>query len=300
MPGSSLVPSPRRWWLLLPALTPALLVVTGTVASLALASVGLMPLVGTPRLEADAYRAVSSDLATATSLTLALAAAATLVAAVVGLVTAVLVSSFGPGSRWLGLTAAATVPVPHLVGAAAVGLLLADSGVLPRLLGLSSTQWPDLVAGPWWVAVVAEYAWKESAFIALVVSAVISTRANNYDETAALLGAGRSYRFVHVTLPLALPALLLSAAISFVYVVGSYEVSWLLGRTYPEPLAVLAFRLYSSPELSARPSAAAAAVVTTAVAAVAAMVVAAASRRLTASSRLGSQVGSQVDSQVGG
>ncbi|WP_372519919.1 hypothetical protein, partial [Nocardioides sp.] len=42
--------------------------------------------------------------------------------------------------------------------------------------------------------------------------------------------------------------------------IGSYEVAWLLGRTTPEPLSVLSFRLFGSIELLDRPAAAAAAV----------------------------------------
>jgi len=241
------------------------------VVTLGLQSLGLMPLVGAPRLSAEAFRSVTPDLATSVGLTLAIASAATALAAVVGLGTALLVTSSARSARVLGLAAAATVPIPHLVAAAAVGLLLADSGVLPRMLGLSAEQWPDLVAGPWWVAVVLEYAWKESAFVALVVGAALATRVARYDETAALLGAGRVHRLRHVTLPLAAPALLVASTISFVYVVGSYEVAWLLGRTYPEPLPVLAFRLFSSADLAARPEAAAVSVVTGLVAALVAV-----------------------------
>jgi len=257
--------------LLLPALVPTLLLLGAAVVTLGLQSLGLMPLVGAPRLSADAFRSVTPDLANSVGLTLAIASAATALAAVVGLGTALLVTSSARSARVLGLAAAATVPIPHLVAAAAVGLLLADSGVLPRMLGLSAEQWPDLVAGPWWVAVVLEYAWKESAFVALVVGAALATRVARYDETAALLGAGRVHRLRHVTLPLAAPALLIASTISFVYVVGSYEVAWLLGRTYPEPLPVLAFRLFSSADLAARPEAAAVSVVTGLVAALVAV-----------------------------
>ncbi len=248
--------------LLLPALVPTVLVLIASVSTLGLQSLGLMPLVGEPRMTDAAFRSVAPDLVLGTGLTLAIASAATALAALIGLVTALLVTSSTRSGRLLGLSAVATVPLPHVVAAAAVGLLLADSGVLPRLFGLSTEQWPDLVAGSWWLAVVLEYAWKESAFVALVVGAALVTRIARYDETAALLGAGRWRRLWHVTLPLATPALLVASTISFVYVVGSYEVAWLLGRTYPEPLPVLAFRLFTSADLTARPEAAAVSVVT--------------------------------------
>ncbi|CAN5862773.1 hypothetical protein BH20ACT6_BH20ACT6_11500 [soil metagenome] len=273
-------PSRRRQvLLLLPALVPIAALVLATLSALGLQSLGLMPLVGRPRVSATAYTAIGADLLSATGLTLAIAAAATLLAVTVGLTTALLVVSFTPLSRLVRLSAAATVTVPHLVGAAAVGLLVADSGVLPRVLGLSAQQWPDLVAGPFWVAVVLEYAWKEAAFVALVVGAALATRVAQYDETAALLGAGRLHRLRHVTLPLAAPSLVVAGTISFVYVVGSYEVAWLRGRTYPEPLPVLAYRLFSSADLAARPEAAAAALVTSLVATAVASVGLVAARR---------------------
>jgi putative spermidine/putrescine transport system permease protein len=180
------------------------------------------------------------------------------------------------------MLAALTIPVPHLVGAAAMGLLLADSGFLPRLLGVAPGDWPSLVGGPWWVAVVAEYAWKESAFVALVVGGVLASRARSYDETAALLGAGRRARFRHVTLPLAAPALGAASAVTFVYTLGSYEVAALLGRPYPEPLPVMAVRLAGSIDLAVRPQAAAVAVTTAVLALAAVLLALRALRRLAA------------------
>ncbi len=134
-----------------------------------------------------------------------------------------------------------------------MGLLLSDSGLLARVAGSASGQWPQLVAGPCWTAVVLKFGWKESAFVALVVMSVLAANADGLDETAAVLGAGAWARLRYVTLPLARPGLVLAGGISFVYVLGSYEVGWLLGRAYPEPLPVLAYRLFTSADLAARP-----------------------------------------------
>lgn len=257
--------SRRSTLLVLPALVLAVFVVAGGVGAATLQSLGLMPLIGPVSLSVDAYTGQAGALLGALGLSLAIAAASTVIAALVGVGTALLIV----GGRWCGrivaVTSAATVTIPHLIGAATVGLLLADSGVLARMFGVPPELWPSLVGGPWWVAVVLEYAWKESAFIGLVVAGTLITRVARFDEAAALLGAGRWKRFRFVMLPLALPALAISSAIVFVYTLGSYEVAWLLGRTYPEPLAVMALRLFNSASLTARPEAAAAAVLTTAV-----------------------------------
>jgi putative spermidine/putrescine transport system permease protein len=144
--------------------------------------------------------------------------------------------------------------------------------MLPRILGMTDGGWPELVGGKWWVAVVAEYAWKESAFVAVVVAGTLATRVAAFDETAATLGAGRWARLRLVTLPLARPALIASAAIAFAYTVGSYEVARILGRPYPEPLSMMAIRLFTSIDLQTRPQAAAAATIATALTVVVAAV----------------------------
>ena len=275
-------PRTRAVLLVLPALVPVVAVVGAALGSALLLSLGLAPLVGEPGLSLDAWRSVGPDLGTSLRISLGIAAAATALATGVGLCIALAVTAAVRRSRLLGTLASLTLPIPHLVGAAAMGLLLADAGFLSRLLGVDPGSWPAFVGGDLWLAVVAEYAWKESAFVALVVVGVLSSRAASYTETAALLGAGRWARLRHVTLPLAAPALGAAAAVSFVYTLGSYEVAALLGRPYPEPLPVLAFRLFTSIDLAARPQAAAVAVATAAVALVVVLCSLRALRRLAA------------------
>ena len=240
--------------LLLPALVPTVLVLGAGLGTLLLRTTGLAPLVGEPRPTLEAYRAVAADRSVSDGLvvSLGIAGASTVLAVGVGLVVALTVTGSRRGGRALRLAAAATVPVPHLVGAAAFGLLLSDAGLVARLLGLDAGQFPALVAGPWWVAVVAEYAWKESAFVALVVLAALARHAAALDEAAAVLGAGPWQRTRMVSLPLAAPAAIGSGGIAFAYVLGSYDVAWLLGRSYPEPLPVLAYRLHTDLDLAHR------------------------------------------------
>ena len=248
-----------------PAVLPALFVVVGGLGAVVIQSLGLMPLIGPISFGLDAYAAQASDLPFAISTSLGIATASTAIAVSVGFATALVIVAGRAGGRVVALVGASTITVPHLVGAAAIGLLLADSGLLPRVFGIPPDAWPNLVGGPWWAAVIAEYAWKESAFVALVVAGTLATRVARYDETAALLGAGRAARLRFVMVPLATPSLVVTGVIIFVYTFGSYEVAWLLGRTYPEPLPVMALRLFGSVSLGSRPEAAAVAVVTTAI-----------------------------------
>ncbi len=253
-------PNARGTLWVLPAVVLVVAVVGGGVGTALLQSLGLMPLVGEPALSVDAYTELGGDLWQSVALTLSIAAVSTSLAAVIGLAAALTVLS---GRRTALVAAGLTVTVPHLIGAAAMGLLLAGSGVLSRILGLTDGNWPELVGGRWWIAVVLEYAWKESAFVAIVVAGTLASRVAAFDETAATLGAGRWARLRLVTLPLARPALIASTAIAFAYTIGSYEVARILGRPYPEPLSIMAVRLFTSIDLETRPQAAAAAMVAT-------------------------------------
>ena len=78
-----------------------------------------------------------------------------------------------------------------------------------------------------------------------------------------MLGARPSAQWRRVLLPLAVPALASSSLIVFVFSLGTYEVPRLLGRAYPEPLPVMAYRLFTDIDITARPEAAATAVVGT-------------------------------------
>ncbi|MEX5719906.1 ABC transporter permease subunit [Geodermatophilus maliterrae] len=255
----------RALLLLLPAVLPTAAVLGVALTVAVLQSTGLVPVVGEPEPSLAAYRELAGGRALLDGLrvSLGVAAASTALALAVGLGTALLARTTRLGGRLLRAAAAATVPVPHLVGAAAVGLLLADSGLVARTLSVAPGEFPPLVAGPWWAAVVAEYAWKESAFVALVVLAALAAGERELDETAATLGAGPWQRLRRVALPLAAPAAVGAGGVTFAYVLGSYDVAWLLGRSSPEPLPVLAYRLFTDVDLARREQALAVAVVTT-------------------------------------
>ncbi len=233
---------------------------TGMVAVLA-TSVGLMPLYGDPVPSLDGWRAAVPDLVAGIGESLLIAVPATVLAALVGLLLSMLMLRGGRAAAVVRVSCLAVLAVPHLVGAASVSLLLGDGGVGARLAASTvGDRWPELVGGPWPVATVLELAWKESAFVALVVLAAVAPGHRLRMQVAAGLGARPVQRVMRVLVPTAGPALGAASLVTLVYAVGSYEVAWLLGRASPEPLPVLAFRLFGSIELTDRPAAAAAAV----------------------------------------
>lgn len=263
---------------------PAMLLivaVTGTaLAAVVATSLGLLPLVGQPRLSAAGFTSLSHDLRAATKESLLAAAGATLLAAVMGMTIATLVLRKGRAARLLIGASVAVLTVPHLVGATATGLLLSDAGLAQRWLAIPVAAWPELVGGRWPWATVFELAWKESVFVALVVIASVGRPYADLREVAAVLGAAPRAQWRRILLPLAAPALALSSLITFVYSLGTYEVARLLGRAYPEPLPVMAYRLFTDIDVRSRPQAAATAVVATGLALLAAVAVLPLVRRL--------------------
>lgn len=247
----------------LPPVVPIALVSGGGMAAVVATSLGLMPLYGDPDPGLQGWRQVAPDLGPAVRETLVLAVGATVLALVAGLGLSLVLLA---GSSAVRAAALAVLAVPHLVGATAVLLWLGDGGLGARWSGAAAGAWPELVAGPWPVATVLALAWKESAFVALVVVAAVAPGHRERMETAASLGARPTQRWLRVLLPTAAPALAAAGLVVLVYSIGSYEVAWLLGRTTPEPLPVLSFRLFGSIELLDRPAAAAAAVVGSALA----------------------------------
>lgn len=247
--------------------------VTGTaLVAVGATSLGLLPLVGQPRLSTDGFTSLANDLRASTRESLLAATAATVVAAGIGLAIATLVVCADRGGRLVVALAVAVLTVPHLVGAAATGLLLSDVGLAQRWSGFPAGSWPELVGGRWPWATVLELAWKESAFVALVVVASVGRRFADLREVAAVLGAARRAQWRRVLLPLSAPALAASSLIVFVYSLGTYEVARLLGRAYPEPLPVMAYRLFTDIDVAARPQAAATALVATGLALLAAVI----------------------------
>ena len=249
--------------LVAPAVLLIVAVIGTALGAVVATSLGLLPLVGQPRLSTDGFTTLVGDLQAATHESLLTAATATLLAAAIGLTIATSVVRAGRGVRFVVGLSAAVLTVPHLVGAAATGLLLSDVGLAQRWSGISAASWPELVGGRWPWATVLELAWKESAFVALVVTASVGRQYADLREVAAVLGARPRAQWRRVLLPLAAPALASSSLIVFVYSLGTYEVAGLLGRAYPEPLPVMAYRLFTDIDVAARPQAAATAVVAT-------------------------------------
>ena len=252
------MPQPIRTTLLL---LPALLVVTALfLGGLFLAvkeSLGYEPVIGQTALSLDAYRALLDDTEVRRSiaLTVRLALTATAFSAALGVACALLIRRLRWGRRAAAFVFQLALPVPHVVGALAAFLLLDQAGLLSRLLhavGLvgAPASAPELTMDGFGFAIVAEYVWKETPFIGVVVLAALAGGIAELEDVAGTLGAGPLRRFRHVVLPLITPAVLSTSVIVFAFSFGSYEVPFLLGRSFPTTLPVVAYQSYTQTDIT--------------------------------------------------
>lgn len=272
-------------------LAPALLVVGGLfLGGLGLgvaASLGYQPFLPHTGLSLAAYRELLHDVEVRRSLVLTgrTAVLATAASCVLAVVAALLLRATRRGRRLATFVFQLNLPVPHLVGAAAMLLLLGQSGLLARVLhagGLvgAPASAPALTNDAFGWSILAEYVWKETPFIGVVVLAALSGGVEELEGAARTLGAGAWQRFRFVVLPVLTPAVLSTSIIVFAFTFGSYEVPLLLGQPFPATLPVVAYQAYSDTDLAARPRAMAIAVVLAVVVTVAVLAYAALTERV--------------------
>ncbi|RZT83854.1 putative spermidine/putrescine transport system permease protein [Pseudonocardia sediminis] len=255
--------------LLTPALAVVVLLFGGGLLQALAQSLGHRPFLPPAPLGFDAYRELAADPAVRASvgLTVRVGLVSTAGAAVLGTAAALLVASLGRTRRGFAALLQVTLPVPHIVAALAVTLLLSQSGTVSRLahaagLIAEPAGFPALTQDAFGWGIVASYLWKEAPFVAVVVLAALSGRVAALTDAARVLGANRWQRVRHVVLPAVAPAVGAASVLVFAFTVGSYEVPFLLGRPFPATLPVLAYEQFRDPDLAARPLAMALALVT--------------------------------------
>lgn len=260
----------RLFLMLAPALLVILLLFVGGVVVGLGQSVDYLPVIGlrTPTLRHYEQILMDDGFRTSLLLTLYISVVATLVAVVLAVVVAMVLRRPFYGNQWLTWLFQLPLPVPHMVAAAGMVLLLTQSGLFARLLYqldwlTQPTQFPVLVFDRWNIGTLLVYVWKETPFIGLVVLAVLKSMGPEYEEVARTLGANQWQRFRYVLLPLIMPSLVATSVIVFAYIFGSFEVPLLLGQRYPNTLAVTAYRAYIDPDLHQRPAAMAMGIVIT-------------------------------------
>lgn len=231
-------------------------------------SFGYFPVIGLEDFTFAYYADILTDSGFYESLwlTFRIALISTFLSCVLAVACALVLREKFRGSRFMTFLFQVPIPIPHLVAAAGIVLLVGQSGMLSRLsvaLGLTQTpgDFPPIVYDRAGIAIILTFLWKEVPFIGIVVLAVLQGIGPQYEEIAQTLGANRWQRFRYVLLPLMLPGLLSTSIIVFAYVFANYEIPFLLGVKHPQTLPVMAFENYRDPDLALRPQAMAVSVV---------------------------------------
>jgi putative spermidine/putrescine transport system permease protein len=243
-------------------LAPALLVIgvlfAGGLFAAVVQSLGYLPAIGQTEISLDAYREVltGEDFVDSFLLTIYVAGASTGVSTVLAVLAALALRR--AGGRLSAIVFQLPITIPHLVAAVGIALVISQAGLGARLaaaLGLIGDpgEFPALLYDRYSVGIILTYVWKETPFIALVVLASLRGVAGELEEVARTLGANAWQRFWYVVFPVISPGIIAASLIVFAFTFGAFEVPYLLGRTYPTILPVMAYNEYRDIELTARP-----------------------------------------------
>jgi putative spermidine/putrescine transport system permease protein len=135
--------------------------------------------------------------------------------------------------------------------------VLGQSGIVARLghaVGLISTSaaMPALVYDRFGLGLVLALAWKELAFLSVVATALLATRAGDAEEAARTLGAGPWDTFWLITWPVLWRGLAPAVIAVFVFAAGNWEMAALLAPSDPLALPLLLADRAADPDLARR------------------------------------------------
>ncbi|MBC7796842.1 MAG: ABC transporter permease subunit [Pyrinomonadaceae bacterium] len=211
---------------------------------------------------------IDREIIAAFFLTLILTTVSTLISAVCGTALAVFLREGLRQSVVLKTLLQIPLAIPHLAVSMILLSLFAPSGIFARvfyLFGIIRTpsEFPVIVNDAYGIGIIFAYVLKETPFIALVILTVLTRVDDEFGDAARNLGASRWQRFRFVTLPFIAPAIVFSSLVVWFFVFGAFEVPFVLGRSYPTMLAVIAQRKFYETDLSERPEAFAIAILMT-------------------------------------
>lgn len=185
----------------------------------------------------DNWRQALADpqLGTAIWNTLRLGVTRTLIAAVIATILSYLIARTDmPGRRVVEVALWFAFFIPPLsMTLGWIVLLDPSNGVvntaLRSLFGLSSLQGP-LNIYSFWGIILAHISASSVPLMTILIIPSMRRMSSNLEEAARSCGAGRLKTIVFVTLPLARPAILAAALLSFIYSLKTFEIEYLLGN----------------------------------------------------------------------
>jgi len=258
----------RPYLLISPALLVILFLFIGGLLFGLARSLNYMPIIGLNDPNFDAYRSIfaSSGFLRSLGLTLWIAIASTFISMAIAIGVGLILRESFRGRRISTFLFQLNLPIPHIVGAIGILFLFTQGGFISRIahsinLIDQPSQFPELVFDSLAIGIILEYVWKEIPFIGIIVIALLVSIGDEYEEMAQTLGANAWQRFRYVLLPLLFPGVLSASVIVLAFTFGAFEIPFMLGQAFPQPLPVLAVRLFTNPDLNLRPEAMATAIV---------------------------------------
>ncbi len=244
--------------LLAPALAVIGVLFAGGLFAALIQSLGYFPAIGMTEINLDAYREVltGEDFLNSLFLTVYVAGASTLISTILAVLAALALRR--SSGRLSAIVFQLPITIPHLVAAVGISLVVSQTGLGARLataLGLigEPRDFPALLYDRYSIGIILTYVWKETPFIALVVLASLRGVAADLEDVARTLGAGAWQRFWYVVFPVISPGIVAASLIVFAFTFGAFEVPYLLGKTYPTILPVMAYNEYRDIDLASRP-----------------------------------------------
>lgn len=244
--------------LLVPALVVIGVLFAGGLLAALVQSLGYFPAIGMTEVNLDAYREIltEGDFLDSLLLTVYVAGASTGISTVLAVLAALALRR--SSGRLSAVVFQLPITIPHLVAAVGISLVVSQTGLGARLaavLGLigEPKDFPALLYDRYSIGIILTYVWKETPFIALVVLASLRGVAADLEDVARTLGAGAWQRFWYVVFPVIAPGIVAASLIVFAFTFGAFEVPYLLGKTYPTILPVMAYNEYRDIDLAARP-----------------------------------------------
>ena len=175
-------------------------------------------------------------------LSLGTGAVATGVCVVLGVPLALVIARSGPRLAAV-LRIVVTVPLvlPPMVGGVALLLLFGRSGWLGGVLADAGLRLPFTTP-----AVVIAQTFVALPFLVLAVEGALRTRGTGFEETAAVLGAGRWTIIRRVTLPLAGPGLVAGVVLCFARAMGEFGATALFAGNAPGVTQTMPLAIYTA------------------------------------------------------
>ena len=175
-------------------------------------------------------------------LSLGTGAVATGVCVVLGVPLALVIARSGPRLAAV-LRIVVTVPLvlPPMVGGVALLLLFGRSGWLGGVLADAGLRLPFTTP-----AVVIAQTFVALPFLVLAVEGALRTRGTGFEETAAVLGAGRWTILRRVTLPLAGPGLVAGIVLCFARAMGEFGATALFAGNAPGVTQTMPLAIYTA------------------------------------------------------